>query len=242
MDKVLSPLETLQGGFTLVFVIISFALGLTIMLRYLKYKRRELLLVGFTWIAVVSPYWPDAITFLTTLTTGEWLSDASYFFIATILIAPIHICWMLAMTDFMWKNRQKMLMIVFSIEAIIFEIFLITIFILDYNLVGQRQSAFVVLWNPIIDLYLIMSIVMFLLTGVLFARQSLKSEKPEIRWKGKFIILAFVLFTPGTLLDVIVDTPTEMTIVIARTLVIVAAFAFYIGFTMPNWVKKLLIK
>ena len=107
---------------------------------------------------------------------------------------------------------------------------------------GTRQSAFVVLWNPIIDLYIIISIVLFLVTGLLFAKQSLNSENPEIQWKGKFIITAFIIFTVGTLLDVVVDNPTEITIVLARIFVICAAFVFYIGFTMPNWVKKLIIK
>ncbi|MHA1147072.1 MAG: hypothetical protein ACTSR8_02395 [Promethearchaeota archaeon] len=238
----LSPLETLQGSLTLVFVVISSTLGLTIMLKYFKFKRREFLFVGFTWLAVVSPYWPDAITFLTTITTGEWLRDDIYFFLANFLVAPLHICWMLVMTDFMWKNRQKLLMVIMSIEAIIFEIFFLIIWYTDPALVGMRQSAFVVLWNPIIDLYLVVSIILFLVTGVMFARQSLKSNNEDIRWKGKFIILAFIFFTPGTLLDVVIDTPTELTIVIARILVISAAFAFYIGFTMPNWIKKLIIK
>ena len=83
---------------------------------------------------------------------------------------------------------------------------------------------------------------MFLITGFLFVRESLKSENPEIRLKGKFILIAFLFYTMGTLIDVIIDIPTEITIVLARTIMIVAIFMFYIGFTMPNWVKKRFLK
>ncbi|TFG10326.1 MAG: hypothetical protein EU535_08345 [Promethearchaeota archaeon] len=242
MAEELSTLEILQGSFTFVFVIISIVLGLTIMSKYLKFKRRELLLVGFTWIALSSVYWPDAITFITVLVSGEWVRSDIYYLLANILVAPVHISWMLAMTDFMWKKRQNLLMIIISIEAIVFETFLLTIWIIDYNLVGARQSAFVVLWNPVVDLYLIVSIILFLVTGAFFARQSLKSENAEIKWKGKFILTAFILFSIGTMLDVITVNPTEITIVLARTFVISAAFAFYVGFTMPKWLKTLLIK
>ena len=241
MAKELSTLELLQGSFTFVFVAISVILGLTIMLKYFKFKRRELLLVGFTWIALSSVYWPDAVTFLTILISGVWLGDEIYFLLANVLVAPIHITWMLAMTDFLWKNKQKLIIAIITVEAVLFEIFLLTIWVVNPDLVGTRESAFVVLWDPIIDLYLLSSIVLFLLTGILFARQSLKSDNKDIQWKGKFLIIAFILFSIGTTLDVISDTPNELAIVLARIFIISAAFAFYIGFTMPNWIRKLLM-
>ena len=61
---ILSGLEYLQGGLTLAFVLISLILGIIIISKYFNYKNRQLLLVGLTWIFLVSPYWPDAISFL----------------------------------------------------------------------------------------------------------------------------------------------------------------------------------
>ena len=109
----LTPLENLQGALTLAFVVISFLLGLIIMLRYFEYKNRQLLLVGATWIFLVSPYWPDAINFITISTMGIQIDTALYLIIATLFTAPLHVTWVIAMTDFMYKKRQKLIFLSF---------------------------------------------------------------------------------------------------------------------------------
>ena len=80
----LSPLETLQGLLTVIFVGISLILGITIMLKYFKFKRFELILVGLTWIFIISPYWPDAISFLMIITTGQAIDTNLYILIGNL--------------------------------------------------------------------------------------------------------------------------------------------------------------
>lgn len=238
----LNTLQILQGSFTLVFVLISLALGFLIISKYFKYEKREYLLVGITWIFLVSPYWPDAISFLLILFTGTKLNEPTYFFLANGFIPVIHITWIIVITDFMYKDKQKYLLSVFIIESIAFEIIFLTVLFMNPYLIGTPQSnPFVVEWNIFIDLYLIISIALFLITGLLFASESLKSDSKELRFRGWFLISAFISFTIGTLIDVILEI-TEITIVIARLFVIIAAFCFYLGFTMPNFIKKILIK
>jgi len=83
---------------------------------------------------------------------------------------------------------------------------------------------------------------LFLITGLLFVKESLRSENEEINLKGKFLLVAFITFAIGTTLDVIwAETPTGLNITLARVFVIVAAFAFYMGFTLPRFIKKLFI-
>jgi len=242
LSVVLTPLQTLQGALTLVFVLISFILGLTIMLKYFKYKVRQLLLVGATWMFVVSPYWPDAISFVMIMFTGQEININLYFFIANAFIAPLHITWMLAMTDFLFKKHQKLIMLIFSIEAVIFEIIFIVVFSMGLPFIGTKISVFVVRWELFIMLYILISLLFFVITGLLFARESTKSSNQEIRLKGKFIVIAFILFTLGSLLDVLIDIPTETTIALDRIFMILAAFSFYIGFIMPNFIKKIFIR
>jgi hypothetical protein len=114
---------------------------------------------------------------------------------------------------------------------------------MDPYLIGTQQSVFVVEWAIWIQFYLLFSIVLLLVTGFLFARASLKSAEPEIKLKGKFLILAFVTFAIGTVIDVIAaDSPTELTILLARIFVIISSISFYIGFTLPKFIKELFIK
>jgi hypothetical protein len=239
----LSAFEIFYGSFTFASVVISTILGLFISLKYREHKKIELLLVGITWIFLASPYWSDAIQFLTVTIADVELNTPLYFFLANAFIAPIHITWAYTFTNLLFKQYKKELLIFFIVESIMFEIAFIIVFFMDPYLIGEQQSVFVVEWAIWVQIYLLFSIVLFLITGFLFARASIKSSEEEIKLKGKFLIVAFVTFTIGTLIDVVAaDNPTELTILLARTFVILSSICFYIGFTMPKFIKEIFIK
>ena len=239
----LSNFEFFYGTLTFVAVIISIILGIVIAWKYQKFKNIEFLLVGLTWIFLFSPYWSDAIQFITLTIFQYQISSMVYFFIANAFIAPIHIVWVIALTKFIFHKRKKIMLIIFSTEAIIYEFFFLLSFFIDPNQIGTQMSAFVVEWAIWIQIYLLFSILLFLVTGFIFAYQSLKSENRELNIKGWFLIFAFILFTIGTVIDVLgADAPTEITIFLARTFLILSSVFFYIGFTLPRFIKKLFIK
>ncbi|MFX1418667.1 MAG: hypothetical protein ACFE9N_07090 [Promethearchaeota archaeon] len=239
----LTGFEIFYGSFTLISVVISTILGLLIVVKYRKYKTIELLLVGITWILLASPYWSDAIQFISVGLFQVQLNPPLYYFLANAFIAPIHITWPYTFTNLLFKKQQKKILTFFVIEAVLFEIVFITIFFLNPFLIGDQISVFVVEWAIWIQIYLLFSIILFLITGFLFSRASLKAETPEIKLKGKFLIVAFITFTIGTVIDIIgVESPTEITIFLARIFVIVSSICFYIGFTLPKFIKKLFIK
>lgn len=239
----LTGFEIFYGSFTLASVIISTILGLFIALKYKTYKKIELLLVGITWILLASPYWSDAIQFITVGLFNVELGSPLYFFLANAFIAPIHITWGYTFTNFLFKKQQKKIMTLFGIEATLFEIVFIVVFFVNPLLIGDQKSVFVVEWAIWIQFYLLFSIIIFLITGFLFARVSLRAEDPEIKLKAKFLIIAFITFTIGTIIDVIgAESPTEITIFFARIFVIVSSLCFYIGFTLPKFIKDLFIK
>ncbi|GAH12416.1 unnamed protein product, partial [marine sediment metagenome] len=111
------------------------------------------------------------------------------------------------------------------------------------NLIGEQKSAFVVEWAIWIQIYLLFSIALLLITGFLFARASLKADQADVRIKGIFLLIAFVSFTVATVIDVIgADNPTEITILLARIFLIFSSLCFYIGYTLPKFVKNRFIK
>ena len=239
----LSAFEIFYGSFTFASVIISTILGLFIALKFIKHRKVELLLVGITWILLASPYWSDAIQFVIVMLYEIELNPPLYFFLANAFIAPIHITWSIAFTNFLFKKQQKKILFFFGIEAITFELAFLIVFFMNPYLIGNQKSAFIVEWAIWIQMYLLFSIIIFLVTGFLFARTSLKSNNPELKLKGKFLIIAFITFTIGTIIDVIgADNPTEVTILFARIFVIVSSICFYIGFTLPKFIKELFIK
>lgn len=243
MAIILAPFEVLYGALTFAAVIISVLLGILIALKYFKFKKIDFLLVGLTWIFLVSPYWSDGIQFITITIFGTELNPEIYFFIANAFIAPIHIVWIYAISDFLFPTRKKALVTIFSIEAIVFEAVFLMLFFLDPLLIGDQKSYFVVEWAIWIQIYLLVSIALFLITGFLFARRSLKSPTKDVKLKGKFLIIAFLCFTVAAVIDVVgAETPNELTIFLARTFLIVSSICFYIGFIMPRFIKGLFIR
>lgn len=240
---VLTPLEIFYGSFTLLSVVISTILGILIALKYKRYRKFDYLAVGITWILLASPYWSDAIQFISVMVSGIQISTNLYYFLANAFIAPIYITWIYALTNILFVKRKKILLIVFSSIAVVVETLFLIAFFINPNFIGEQKSAFVVEWTIWVQIYLLFSIAILLLTGFLFARASLKAGQADLRIKGIFLLIAFVSFTIATLIDVIgADSPTEITILLARTFLIISSLCFYIGYTLPKFAKKLFIK
>ena len=223
----LTPLEVFYGSFTLLSVVISTILGILIALKYRKYGKADYLAVGITWILLASPYWSDAIQFISVMINGIEIPINLYYFLANAFIAPMYVTWIFALSNILFVKRKKILIIIFSVLAAVFETLFLIVFFVDSNLIGEQKSAFVVEWAIWIQIYLLLSIALLLVTGFLFARASLKAGQAEVRIKGIFLIIAFVSFTIATLIDVIgADSPTEITILLARTFLIISSLCF----------------
>jgi Na+/citrate or Na+/malate symporter len=81
----------------------------------------------------------------------------------------------------------------------------------------------------------------FLVTGIKFGWETTKSEKPDIKLKGKFIIAAFVSFIIGAILDALL-LPNLLMIIINRAILISGSIEYYLGFILPDKIKKLLLR
>ncbi|MFX0073477.1 MAG: hypothetical protein ACFFAO_20560, partial [Candidatus Hermodarchaeota archaeon] len=75
-----------------------------------------------------------------------------------------------------------------------------------------------------------------------FAFDSMKSEKVEIKLKGKFLATAWISFIIGAALDTGFISLTPLLLIITRLLLISSAIEFYFGFFLPDWLKKVVIK
>ncbi len=59
----LNQIEFYNGLTCLIFMAISIILGSKLVLKYFKDKNRVYLFVGVTWIILVEPWWPPAVSF-----------------------------------------------------------------------------------------------------------------------------------------------------------------------------------
>ncbi|MFX0043776.1 MAG: hypothetical protein ACFE8L_12765 [Candidatus Hodarchaeota archaeon] len=248
----LEPVDILQGSFSLIFVIISLILGFAILAKYPKYKSRLYFLVGLSWVGVSLPWWPDSISFLMNLIVGESLPVRWYFIIGNVFLPIALLCWIVAYTDMINKKLQLMAVLFTYIFALVFEITFFLLFFVDIDLIGiiNPTRPFTVDFGIFITVYLILIILIMLITGIIFAQKSVKSDDREVRLKGKLLRAAFITFTVAAVLDsslgAIFEDPTDpllaILVVIVRVLLISSALEFYGGFLLPRWMKEIFLK
>ncbi|MFX1377686.1 MAG: hypothetical protein ACFFA4_01205 [Promethearchaeota archaeon] len=249
----LELVDYLQGSFSLIFVIISLIIGITILSKYFEYKNRLLILVGISWIGVANPWIPDSVSFLMILIAQTPLDTGWYFIIGNCFLPIALITWLTAYTDMIRKKSQKKVITTTIILSIIFEIIFFSLFFIDLNLIGTidpLSRPFTADFGIFITIYLMIVIIVMLVTGIIFAQKSVKSDDREIRLKGKLLRAAFITFTVGSVFDsllgAIFEDPTDLflsiMVVVVRILLILSALEFYGGFLLPRWMKEIFIK
>jgi len=239
----LTPDQILNGVFSLIFVVISILVGLTIISKYPKSKNRTVLLVGLVWLGIVSSWYASSSSFLAALITGGdgFMSAPSYYFIIGAAPLPITaFIWMVAFTDLLYRDKKKIILLIIGITGIIFEIALFTLLLIDHDLVGTVSSPVDAEYEFFVTFYQIFLVILVLVSGILFARESLKSDTPEIKLKGKLLLAAFLSFVIGSVLEILSGISIAI-LIIARLLLISSSIEFYGGFILPRWIEKLFL-
>jgi len=190
--------------------------------------------------------------FTQTSLTEEW-----YFIIGNVFIPIALISWIIAYTDMINKEKQKLAVIIILIFSLVFEIIFFTLFFIDLNLIGVINPLipFSADLGILLIIFLLITMLIMLTTGLQFAQKSIKSEDKEVRLKGKLLRGAFIIFTIAALLEkiarsillgVVFQDPTNplLTVMLAlvRVLLVLSAFAFYGGFLLPRWIKEIFMR
>ena len=237
----LSLLDTVNGVFSLIFVMISLLIGVIILSRFFKFKERIYFFVGATWIFISEPWWPSSVSFLAVLINRVGISSGVYFLIGNIFIPVAIVLWLLAFTEFLYSEKRTLILSIFAIIGAIFQILFFSFLFLNQSLIGELNGPVDVNYKSFIMVFLIIFLLIVVITGFLFANLSLKSEDPEVKLKGKLLIIAYITFSVGALLDAFVFF-SEAIIIIIRLILIVSAICWYGGFLLPKWMKKYLLK
>ena len=237
----LAIVEIVQGVFCLLFVVISIILGTKILYKYFTYKQESLIFVGLTWIGMSFPWVPDAINLILILGFNTSLNDMIYFTIVIAFLPFPLTTWLIAFFDFFSINKKKTLLVISIILTSIFEFFYFSILFHDISLIGYMVAPFLAEYTVFFQLYFLVIILTFSITGIIFAAASLKADKREIRLKGKLILIAFILFTLGAILEAVVPL-TTITVVFSRSVLISSAIMYYIGFILPERIKRIFLK
>lgn len=235
------------GFSSIIGITIATILGVKIILKYFQFKRRIFIFVGLTAILICEPWWPSAFGFLTIMLTGQNLTVETYLILGVVLLPILALCWLIAFTDLLYHDRQKLILTIFAVYGIIFEIIFFSLLFTNSALIGDLSGYFDPNYGLFVRSYQY-SLMSFLgITFILFARESLKSENPEVKLKGKLILAAIITFVTGSSIEIfsLPGFPNVISVVfviIARSIMILTAIEFYGALVLPEWMKKILLK
>lgn len=226
-----------------IFVIFSIIVGIHIISKYPKFKRTTLLLVGIVWIGMIEPWFTSILSYLYTLITGKMLSIILYLFIAVFFIPVTVILWTIAFIKLVYNEKKNIFIGLIVIYNILFEIFFLYFLFTDPSILGTLHGPINIEWHLFLQCYFLSVLLLLLATGVIFYFKSQNSNNQEIKLRGKFLLIAFISYVVGGIIDAAIYTTENIAILlITRILFILSAIEFYYGFTLPKWIKRRLIK
>ena len=221
--------EIFSGISCLIYVLFSIFVGLRICSNYFQRKDVNFILVGISWIFMVEPWMAVSTSFLLYVFTGKCLTLELYLIIGYFFIPCGMIIWIIAITNFLYKDKQKIIIISISIIEALFIIFFLYFLINNISLIGDLSGPVDLRYGLFLLVLVITHLILILITGTLFALEPLKSENPELRLKGKIIFIAIYSLLIGAVLSIF--SPFSFAIlIIARIISISSAIEFYYAF------------
>lgn len=227
----------IQSFSILLFVLINLFCGIKIALKYFQTSAIEMLLIGIAWIGLAFLWIADAYKFIYDFFyDSPTLGNVFLNLILVIGIIPFPVMlWVAGFTILLniKKRVRALILILVAVVFLILEILLFSTFFAAPNVSSYHFSS---IYNYLIY---IMCLLLVLITGIIFSVQALKSTNQKIKIKGKLLLLAFILFTVGALIDTIFTYNDFIFNMTSRVLLIVSSLLFYIGFMLPDFLWNL---
>lgn len=228
--------------FSIIIVLIFILVGVLTVLKYREIKNKTYIWWGIGLLGQGLVWLGSGISFLLIILTGKGLTLTAYFFISYSWAAITVMFWMWTITELLFKERQKIILVIYAVIGILFEIIYL------YILFKTPESHGVLSTPPIdsrtiglLQLYLIFILASIAISLFWFIGRSWKSDDPEIKLKAKFLLIGMISFVFGAFLDGFVSLTTAP-IFIVRIILVASAIEFYLGWNLPNFVKKIFIK
>ncbi len=237
----LSYLDLLRGSLSLAFVIISLIIGIRILLKYFSHKNKVFVSVSLTWIFLSASWWWPSFNFLTIGLFGFRLSNLSYLILANFFIPLAILFWIYSFSSLNLQNKNKIIVVILGVISFSYEILLFILLFTCPDLIGVEITPEIISRTPLTLGFAIFAIFIAFIMGIIFAINSMKDSDPKIRWKGRFLLIAFIFFTLGAGLDSISWT-NPIIVVVIRLLLIISSFAYYFGFFLPEKMANWLIR
>lgn len=246
--QVLSELAKISGMSAFISVLIALTLGLIVLIKYIKTRQALIFNFFLCIVFTTSPWWPSGVGYFIWAITGVILPYQIYVLLGTVGVPIAILAWLNVYFSTLKPKLKKPVLIIYGILSIIFEVYLFYFVLFApeapvstlLGIINDPLNPMNIDFKGFVLIFLGLSILTACITGFHFALNSMKKdEHPEIRWKGRFLLIAFLLFGISAIFDAIIEMGPVL-LLIMRILLVAANFLFYLGFILPKWSKKLL--
>ncbi len=237
----LTELELIEGFLGTISLIITIFVGLRIVWKYFTFKRIEFITIGFTMVSLTSGWWGANFSFWAYLIFDIVLPDVIYFFLSQGFTPLAIILWVYSFCHLVYPKSKWKIVSIIVVIGILYEIFFIIFLITDPTIIGTKITKFDAEFHLFVFSYIIFSLIVSLITNIIFFKHCLRSEDPKIRWKGKFVFIGFIVFLIAAILDSGIPL-NPITLFITRLMLVFSSIISYIGWIMPDRVARWLIK
>jgi hypothetical protein len=240
----LTPLDILNGSLGLLVVSISIILGIIVLLKYFKNQDKHFILMGLTLIFMTSGWYGTSISFIVALLFNNDGLPLEAIMLLNFLPLPISlISWVVFFTDIiLLKYRGKLIIGSVVAFTLFFYIVFLSMLSIDVSLVSEKISPVDTIGKSwFLNSFIFVYVAILLITGIKFSLETIKFDDIEMRIKGKFLLIAFPSFSLAGILDSSLPS-NQFTLIIFRGILITSIILFFIGFLLPKFIKKRILK
>jgi len=200
------------------------------------------ILVGISLIGIVTPWYPSSLSFIVSLfNNGKGISEVAYYIIGNATGPIFVVIWLVVFTKYFYIEYRKYILSVSILYGIFFDIIFFLLLTQNPNYIGDFYPPVDVEFTGLYLILAVSIIMIFFITGIIFSYRSINSENDETRVKGYFLMAAFISYLLGAFLDAAVQQE-YLYLFFTRMILISGAMEWFLGFSMPNWLKRRLIK
>lgn len=237
----LNQLDLISAVFSLIVVIIYIIIGISIIFKKKQQQQKKVyVFVGTALVFLSSAWWGIVVSLICFVIFNYELNSFFYILLGCAFIPVALVCWMYSFSVLVYPYFKKQIVLIFLIISITYEIFLFIFLLTDPTVVATIEGRFNMQSNFFSLSFRIFAIGVVIITGILFTTKTMKLDNPEVQWRGRFLLIAFLSFASGALIDSLPLNP--ITLVLARLLLISSAFEYYLAFFLPgrmaNWLTR----
>jgi hypothetical protein len=240
----LDALSQLSGILGTITVAIAIFYGILVLIKAIQLKYKDLYYFFFAIIFTISPWFPSGFGYLYWLITKAAIPYPAYVLLGTLGVPIALFAWLQIYIPAVHPRLKYHLLIISAILSGVYYIYVIALLFLVpgapiMNLIGIKESVIDIEYKGYALIFLAFSLLISTVTGNEFAIKSIKSEDKLIKWKGRFLVLSFNFFAIGAIGDGFLPL-SPVTLIVFRVFMVLASTFYYLGFILPNWLKKLL--